>query len=107
MARSVELGLISSILRDKDLKTAAKAGLTPEMFKAMADEWTWLDRYWTRYRKTPSMLTFKNSFPTIRILDVNDTDHYVTEVKRAYARQLMLGYVDDMTDYMANDDLTK
>jgi replicative DNA helicase len=103
---------ISSVLRAKDMNEAMKQGITPEMFRAYENEWTFIHNYYDKYRQIPSVIIFKRTF---RFFDVSDTDdiHYLaneirtqhvqrglTDTMRATAELLASGSVDGAVTHM-------
>ncbi|MGB4951033.1 MAG: DnaB-like helicase C-terminal domain-containing protein [Rhizobiaceae bacterium] len=106
MPTSPEAMLISSILRDRDFATAVTAGMSVEMFRAYEEEWTWLADYVSRHKRIPSKTAFCNAFPKFRIKAVNDTEHYVQEVRKAYARRSLTATLREVTTAISDDDLT-
>src|SRR5690606_40238748 len=61
---------------------AVAKGLTSEMFHAFADEMKWIEKYFSKYRKTPTKAAFRRHFPEFIIKAVNDTPHFVDEVRQ-------------------------
>lgn len=105
MSVSPEIYLISSLLRDQDMVTAIKQGVTQEMFHSCPDEWEWLEEYWSRYRKMPSKAAFKMAFPEFRVKAVDDTGHFADEVRKAHARFLLTSVMRDCANKLADGDL--
>lgn len=105
MAINPEIYLISSILRDEDMVVALKAGLSLDQFHACPDEWEWMERYYLKYRKTPSKVAFKQQFPEFPVKAVNDTAHYAAEVRKYHARQSLTKTMRDVADYIADGDI--
>lgn len=99
---SSEQYLISSILRDGDMNVALAQNLTRDMFYAFPDEWEWLERYFLRYKKTPSKLAFKGKFHGFAVKTVNDTAHFASEVRKAHARKLLTGTMSECADLIAD-----
>lgn len=107
MAVSPETYLISSVLRDGDYTLALAKGISNEMFHAYHDEWVWIETYFSKYRKTPTKVAFKRHFPDFNLKAVNDTAHFVDEVRRAHSRLLMTSLISDATDLIADGDTDK
>ncbi len=105
MAINPEIYLISSILRDEDMVVALKAGLSLDQFHACPDEWEWMERYYLKYRKTPSKVAFKQQFSEFPVKAVNDTAHYASEVRKNHARQSLTRTMRDVADYIADGDI--
>lgn len=105
MSTNPEILLISSILRDGDMMAAFKMGLSTEQFHACQDEWDWMERYYTKHRKTPSKLAFKQQFPEFSVKAVNDTAHFAGEVRKAHARMCLTRTMRDVADFIAEGDI--
>lgn len=105
MSTNPEIYLISSILRDEDMIVAFKMGLNASQFHACPDEWEWLEKYYLKYRKTPSKTAFKQQFPEFTIKAVNDTAHYSSEVRKHHARMTLTSAMRDVADYIAEGDI--
>ena len=102
---SPEVYLISSILRDRDMVTALKAGLSRAQFHACIDEWVWIEQYYLRHRQEPSKVAFKQQFPEFGIKAVNDTAHYAEMVRKAHARSSLTTAMRDVADHLAVGDI--
>ena len=107
MAVSPEAYLISSILRDRDLTTAVAQGVTNTMFHAYQDEWVWIERYFSKHRKCPTKMAFMQHFPDFRMKAVNDTGHFIEEVRKSHARATLTTVMRDATDLIATGDIDK
>lgn len=105
MPTNPEQLLISSILRDADMTTATKHGVSLDNFHAYYDEWEWIESYYTKYRKTPSKVAFKEAFPEFVVKAVNDTGHYADEVRRHHARAALTASMRDVADLIAAGDI--
>ena len=105
MAMNPEVYLISSILRDNDMLTALRIGVTSNQFHACPDEWDWLEGYYLKNRKVPSKIAFKQQFPEFPIKAVNDTAHYAAEVRKYHARSSLTSTMRDVADYIAAGDI--
>ena len=101
MAVTPETLLISSVLNTKNFKLALTEGATPEMFHLHDEEWDWLVRYFAKYRRTPSKIAFTRAFPKFRIRDVDDTKHFVSEVRIEHARTLLTEHLRDQADLLS------
>ena len=86
MSANPEIYLISSVLRDQDMMTPMKMGLTTNQFHACPDEWEWIERYYLKHRKVPSKIAFKQQFPEFSVKAVNDVEHYAGEVRKHHRR---------------------
>lgn len=105
MAVSPEIYLISSVLRDQDVTTAIKHGVSRDMFRSYPEEWEWIEDYWQRYRKTPSKNAFKTAFASFPLKAVNDTGHFSEEVRKSHARFGLLASVSEVTNLVKDGDL--
>lgn len=101
MALSPEVLLISSIITNSEMKLALVEGALSEYFHLCKDEFEWMESYFTKYRRTPSRAAFHRAFPKFRIRDVNDTQHFVHEVRVEHTRALLLENLRDQTDLLA------
>lgn len=102
MATSPEALLISSVIRDCDYTTALAHGIGKEMFHAYQDEWAWMESYFSKYRKTPTKVAFKRRFPDFPLKMVNDTAHFVDEVRHAHSRIQLVATMSDAADFIAD-----
>lgn len=107
MAISPEAYLISSILRENDYPMAIAKGIKEEMFHAYQDEYKWLQKYFVKYRRTPTKVAFRKQFPDFPLKAVNDTEHFVDEVRKSHARATMIELMSEMTDSLKSDDIEK
>ena len=105
MSTSAEIYLISSILRDQDMKVALGAGVSAETFRACPDEWQWMENYYRKYRKTPTKIAFREAFPEFRIKAVNDTGHFAHEVRKAHAKSQLTAALRDAAEHVAAGDV--
>lgn len=105
MSTNPEILLISSVLRDGDMITAYKMGLTSNQFHACPDEWSWLEKYYMKHKKAPSKVAFKQQFPEFSVKAVNDTAHFAAEVRKAHARQMLTRTMRDVADHIAEGDI--
>lgn len=101
MALSPEVMLISSIINTQDMKTALAEGASDEQFHVCNEEWEWLARYFHKYSRTPSKLAFRRAFPKFRIRDVNDTKHFVSEVRIEHTRSKLTEHLRDQADLLS------
>lgn len=105
MSTNPEIYLISSILREEDMMVAFKMGISSQQFHACPDEWEWLEKYYLRYKKTPSKIAFKQQFSEFTVKAVNDTAHYASEVRKNHARQSLTRTMRDVADFIADGDI--
>lgn len=107
MATSPELLLISSVLREGKLEYAVKHNTTADLFHLVQDEWIWLENYYREYRKTPTKAAFINAFPDFRIKRVDDTEHYVNEVKVSHGRYELTELIRESADGIVEGNIDK
>lgn len=105
MATNPEILLISSVLRDADMMTAFKMGISKDQFHACSEEWEWMEGYYKRHRKTPSKIAFKQQFPEFIVKAVNDTGHFSEEVRKSHARIALTRAMKDVADSIAEGDV--
>lgn len=105
MATNPETYLISSILREQDMLTAMKAGVSSSQFHACYDEWLWLEKFYLRHRKTPSKVAFKQQFPEFPIKAANDVAHFASEVRKHHARITLTAAMRDVADSIAEGEI--
>ncbi|AKL88333.1 putative helicase [Gordonia phage GMA6] len=101
MAVSPEALLISSVIKTQDVKTALAEGAVEDMFHVHNDEWEWIARFFSKYRKAPSKLAFTRAFPKFRIRDVDDIKHFVSEVKIEHTRARLTEHLRDQADLLS------
>lgn len=97
--------LISSVLRTGNYTTPVHRGISNRLFHLHQDEWRWLERYTTKWKRTPSKVTFKAKFPEFQIKAVDDVEHFIEEVKREHARYLLSETIDDTITLLESDDI--
>lgn len=107
MAISAEALLISSVLRERDYTNAVSQGIDADYFHAYQDEWKWIEKYFSKYRKVPSKVAFKRHFPEFRVKAVNDTEHFVDEVRKAHSRITLTSAMSDVADMIAEGEVDK
>lgn len=77
------------------------------MFHARQDEWKWIENYTSKHRRSPSKGAFKNHFPEFGVKAVNDTNHFVDEVRKMHSRILLTASLRDVADLIAEGDVDK
>lgn len=109
MPASPEALLISVVLRNKTMQAALASGANANIFHSHREEWEWLERYFTRYKKTPSRLAFCNHFPdfTVYRTDADDVEHFVDEVRLSHTRHALTGAMREATDLIADGHIDK
>lgn len=89
-----EQALISSILKTGTYVSAIDKGLNETWFHAYPDEWTFVQRYIEKYRKTPTLRSFTRRYPDFELAEEEDIDHLVEEVRQTHARHTLLVTID-------------
>lgn len=105
MPSNPEAHLISAALRSGDLKNAIAHGISGDMFHTFRDEWLWMEQYFRRYRKAPSIETFTAAFGDFRVLRSTDTLYFTDEVRKSHARHMLIALMDAVADDVAGGDL--
>lgn len=101
MATSAELYLLSSVILNGDYQNALARGIGADMFHSYPDEFLWVEKYWKQHKRTPSRGAFKRAFPDFRIKDVDDTAHFVDEVKKSHTQALLTEQMRAQADLIA------
>lgn len=97
--------LISSVIRDQDYPVAVARGISTDLFHSYDEEWLFIETYFTRNRKVPSKVAFKEAFPEFRIKAVNDTGHFADEVRKSHARFEMTSAMRDVAGMLGGGDI--
>ena len=105
MPASPERLLLSSVLRQGDLKTAIAHGVTAEMFHDFHGEWAWLEDYFRRFKKVPSKATFVGKFPDFRIANADDTVYLTEEVKKAHVTAVLVDRLAEIAESISDGDV--
>ena len=87
------------------MNIAVKHGVSSTMFHGYADEWSWLETYFGKYRKAPTKAAFKHKFPEFQIKAVNDSGHFSDEVRRQHARHELTSRMQKAAEYIADGDI--
>ena len=98
MINNSEQLLISSVLRDGDIGLALKRGIKPNMFHAYKNEWEWIEKFYLTRSKVPSKAAFVTNFPTFRLKQVNDTEHFADEVRNEHTVTEILTTVQSVVE---------
>jgi replicative DNA helicase len=101
-AGNTEKLLISSIIRNRDMTVASKAGVTADMFIGYQDEWNFVEKYFMKHRKLPSLITFKHTFPSFQMQPSNDTSFLCEELKTNYVRRLLTATMRETADLLSS-----
>jgi replicative DNA helicase len=103
MSTSVEKFLISSVIRNGDIKVAMAHGLSSSMFHDYPEEWGWIEQFYVKHKKAPSRIAFMNQFgEDFRLKAVDDTSHFAEEVKKKHSRFLMTTTMNNVADLLAD-----
>lgn len=105
MPASPERLLLSSVLRQGDLKNAIAHGVTAEMFHDYPGEWAWLEDYFRRFKKVPSKATFVGKFPDFRIAPADDTVYLTEEVKKAHVTSVLVERLGEAAEMISDGDV--
>jgi replicative DNA helicase len=95
---SPEQLLISSVLRNGDLKDAMSHGVNRRMFHIYTNEWAWIEDFYLKRSRTPSKAAFLAKFPNFRLKVVDDTPHFTDEVREEHKVRSVLGAVSEVLD---------
>ena len=104
MSSSTESMFISAILRQEDHQTPVLGGVKPHWFVTHRDEWEWIDRYINRHRKCPSKVLFKTKFSDFRMVQSDDVEYCLGELRDEYLRRSLVQVVNEAVDKIKNDD---
>ena len=104
MSSSTESMFISAIVRQEDHQTPVLGGVKPHWFVTHRDEWEWIDRYINRHRKCPSKVLFKTKFPDFRMVQSDDVEYCLGELRDEYLRRSLVQVVNEAVDKIKNDD---
>ena len=104
MSSSTESMFISAIVRQEDHQTPVLGGVKPHWFVTHRDEWEWIDRYISRHRKCPSKVLFKTKFPDFRMVQSDDVEYCLGELRDEYLRRSLVQVVNEAVDKIKNDD---
>jgi replicative DNA helicase len=105
MPTSPERLLLSSVLRQGDLKVAIAHGVTGEMFHDYNAEWLWLEDYFRRFKKVPSKATFVGKFPDFRIINADDTIYLTEEVKQHHVKTVLVEQMQEIAESISEGDV--
>lgn len=107
MAKSPEQLLISSVLRNNDLKVALAHGVTSDMFHAYDEEWQFLEEYVQKHKKQPSRAAFCSRFEEFRVQNVDDTAYLSDEVKAAHVKSSLVEAMNEIAEHVTDGDITQ
>jgi replicative DNA helicase len=107
MGTNPEALLISSVIRNGDMVTALKNGITSDMFHLYRDEWAWLERYFAKHRESPDREAFKHQFDDFMIKRTDGTAHFCDEVRKSHIRHELLDAINLAADALGDGDIDK
>jgi replicative DNA helicase len=99
--------LISAILRTKQHNTVVARGINKEMFYGYRDEFEWIDTYYSKFGKCPSIGAFRQVFDDFPLKKVDDVELYIEEVRDSHAKQVVLKGLKEVTDNIRSGDVKK
>jgi KaiC/GvpD/RAD55 family RecA-like ATPase len=89
----VERALISTALRQRNLRPIIEAGINPDFFPTVdhANAWRWIIEYWTRYGEVPTARAFKQNFPTYRLVKAEEPLDFLVDNLREQRKLAIIG----------------
>lgn len=103
MSDKTETLFISAVLRQEDHRTPVLAGVQPKWFATHSEEWEWVNRYIDRHRKCPSKALFRSKFPDFQIVQSDDVEYTLAELREDYLRRSLVSAVDSALDDIKDD----
>lgn len=107
MSSPAEHLLISAILRTNGHTMAVSRGINKEMFYGYRDEFEWIDNYYSKFGKTPSLGAFRQVFDEFPVKKVDDIEMYIEEVRDSHAKQVVLKGLNEVTGAMKSGDIRR
>ena len=104
MAAKTEALLISAVLRQGDHKTPVLAGVKESWFATYPEQWEWINRYINRHRKAPSKTLFRSKFPDFQIVQADDVEYCIAELRDEYLKRSLVLAVDTVIDKIKDDE---
>lgn len=98
MARNAEQVLISAVIKTGEIGEALAAGVTLSWFREYKAEWNFISMRYKRTRTVPSQRVFKLKYPSFRIIDVDDLDYAIGEIRTWHAKQSFIGLMDEAVE---------
>ena len=105
MSSPAEHLLISAILRTSGHTAVVARGINKEMFYGYRDEFEWIDTYYSKYGKTPSIGAFRQVFDSFPLKKVDDLELYIEDVRDSHARQVVLKGLNQITAALKSGDI--
>lgn len=93
-----EQALISTMVKEALHYEPIEAGVTADWFHAYRDEWSFLFRYITRHKSTPTTKAFSRKFPDFEFVDSEGIDYLIDEVRQLHTRHSLLMLTAEITD---------
>jgi len=103
MSSKTETLFISAVIRQGDHKTPVLAGVQPHWFASHSDEWDWIGRYIDRHRRCPSKALFRSKFEDFQIVQSDDVEYCLGELRDEYLRRSVVAAVDKSLDSIKDD----
>lgn len=94
--------LISSVLFTKDHISPFHAGVNTGMFHTYQEEWKWVERYITKYKKAPGKAAFDAQFPKVKLVKTQDVEHWIEEVRRSHAKWELATIINETVDALSD-----
>lgn len=107
MAADNEVRLISKAIRARDIAPLLEAGVNDDWFfvDENRDVWRFIRQHWAKYQEVPTAVTFKDNFPTYRLLAVEDSLEYLVDQLVEYRkRQHAITVIQDASEALASGD---
>lgn len=107
MPTNPEQMLISAVLNTQDHVTSAARGITRKFFSSYEDEWKFIERHISRYKRTPSSRAFQAKFPQFRLKKDDDVAYWCDEVRQSFAQSQLTSSLQDVIAKIDDGDLEK
>lgn len=75
------------------------------MFHTFREEWEWIEKFQTRYKRTPSRDAFRNQFPDFTVRKSNEVDHFCDEVRTSHIRHMLTEVMNKAADCISDGDI--
>jgi replicative DNA helicase len=89
MAADNDLRLISRAVRTRDIQVLLERGFSADWLydDEVRQVWNFIHSHYSKYGEVPSAVTVKDNFPTVRLLNVEDSLEYLVDQLIAYRRR--------------------
>lgn len=104
---SAEAILISALLNNADVASAASFGISPVHFQGYQAEYNWLLNYLETYGTEPSKDAFIEAFPSFRFSDHEDVRSAVDMVFKAHGKRELITAIDDAMSLIGVGDISE